>query len=158
MLIANKITEGSVVSMKTRICPETGQEMTRGVKLITLKYEGFSEEVEMPGWYTADKEHGIHNSDDMKVSNRALMRMKAKASKLLQPEQIKTIRKKLNLTQTKAGEYIGGGPKAFQKYEAGTLLPSKAISNLLIVLDNYPEAINLMKKEEEKPIIETAAM
>ena len=63
---------------KKRICPETGEEMTRGIKLITLKYERFSEEVEMPGWYAADKEHGIHNSNDMKVSNAALLRMKVK--------------------------------------------------------------------------------
>ncbi|WP_018703633.1 hypothetical protein [Anaeromusa acidaminophila] len=67
--------------METRICPETGQEMTRGTKLITLTYKGFSEEVEMPGWYTEDKDHGIHSSEDMKVSDSALLRLKARANK-----------------------------------------------------------------------------
>ncbi|MEA4835286.1 MAG: antitoxin VbhA family protein [Anaeromusa sp.] len=68
----------AVANLEKRIYQETGEEMTRGIKLITLKYEGFAEEVEMPGWYTADKEHGIHNSDDMQVSNAALLRLKAK--------------------------------------------------------------------------------
>lgn len=76
--IANGELPLAAANPEKRICQETGEEMTRGIKLITLKYEGFAEEVEMPGWYTADKEHGIHNSDDMKVSNAALLRLKAK--------------------------------------------------------------------------------
>lgn len=144
--------------METRICPETGQIMTRGIQPMTIKYKGLSETVEMPGWYTADGEHGLFSSEDMKVSDSALLRLKAIANNLLSPEEIKKIRKKLKLSQTKAGEYIGGGPRAFQKYESGSLLPSKAISNLLLVLDKYPEAFSLMKKQEDKNFIETAVM
>ena len=61
-----------------RICPETGEEMTRGVRPVTFSYKGHSETVEMPGWYTADGKHGIYNSEDTKVSDAALLRMKAK--------------------------------------------------------------------------------
>ncbi len=61
-----------------RICPETGEEMTRGVRPVTFSYKGHSETVNMPGWYTADGKHGIYNSEDTKVSDAALLRMKAK--------------------------------------------------------------------------------
>ena len=56
-----------------------------------------------------------------------------------------TIRKKLHLTQEAAGLLIGGGPRAFQKYEKGDLLPSRAISTALILLDRDPEGISVLK-------------
>jgi HTH-type transcriptional regulator / antitoxin MqsA len=40
---------------------------------------------------------------------------------------------------------IGGGPRAFQKYESGDLLPSRAISNALILLDRDPDALSVLK-------------
>ena len=54
--------------------------------------------------------------------------LKARVEGLLEPEEIRRIRKKLHLTQEAAGLVIGGGPRAFQKYESGDLLPSRAIS------------------------------
>ena len=60
-----------------RICPETGEEMTRGVRPVTFSYKGHSETVNMPGWYTADGKHGIYNSEDTNVSDAALLRLKA---------------------------------------------------------------------------------
>ena len=67
----------------------------------------------------------------MKVSDRALNRLKARAERLLEPEDIRRIRKKLGLTQQAPGERIGGGPRPFQRYKAGDLLPSRTISSAL---------------------------
>jgi HTH-type transcriptional regulator/antitoxin MqsA len=53
-------------------------------------------------------------------------RLKARSEGLLEPEEIKRIRKKLGLTQEVAGKVIGGGARAFQRYEAGDLLPGRA--------------------------------
>jgi len=44
-----------------------------------------------------------------------------------------------------AGEIIGGGPRAFQKYEAGDLLPSRAISSALTLLDHNPEGLTILR-------------
>jgi len=60
------------------------------------------------------------------------------------PEEIKRIRTKLGLTQEAAGELIGGGPRAFQKYEAGDLLPSRAISSALALLDHDPTSLSVL--------------
>jgi HTH-type transcriptional regulator/antitoxin MqsA len=55
----------------------------------------------------------------MKASDRMLNRVKACSEGLLEPEDIRGIRKKLHLTQEAAGLMIGGGARAFQKYESG---------------------------------------
>ncbi|MBE9038113.1 type II TA system antitoxin MqsA family protein [aff. Roholtiella sp. LEGE 12411] len=66
----------------------------------------------------------------------------------LKPKEIRRIRKKLHLTQVEAGELIGGGPRAFQKYEAGDLLPSRAISNALVLLDHDPSSLTILKERQ----------
>ena len=58
----------------------------------------------------------------------------------LAPDEIRSIRERLGLTQAEAGELIGGGPRAFTKYETGTVKPSAAVINLLRLLEANPEA------------------
>ena len=62
----------------------------------------------------------------------------------LTPERIRAIRKGLGLTQVEAGKLLGGGPHAFTRYESGNLSPSAALSNLLRVLDKYPQALQVL--------------
>jgi HTH-type transcriptional regulator/antitoxin MqsA len=81
----------------------------------------------------------------MKASDRALNRLKARADGLPEPEEIRRIRKKLGLTQGEAGELIGGGPRAFQKYESGDLLTSRAVGSALALLDHDPPALEVLK-------------
>lgn len=131
--------------MTNPVCPETGAPMYRGVRPMTLTYKGESLTFDMPGWYCDQSEESIHTGEDMKVSDRMLNRLKARSEGLLEPEQIRRIRKKLHLTQQAAGITIGGGPRAFQKYESGDLLPSRAISSALLLLDHDPEALSLLK-------------
>ncbi len=49
--------------------------------------------------------------------------------------------KKLGLSQRQAGELIGGGPRAVQKYESGEVEPGEAMLKLLRLLDNDPSRI-----------------
>lgn len=130
--------------MTNPVCPETGAPMYRGVRPMTLTYKGESLTFDMPGWYCDQSEESIHTGEDMKVSDRMLNFLKARSEGLLEPEQIRRIRKKLHLTQEAAGIIIGGGPRAFQKYESGDLLPSRAISSALLLLDHDPEALFLL--------------
>ncbi len=59
----------------------------------------------------------------------------------LEPDEIRVVRESLGLTQREAGELIGGGPNAFAKYETGTVAPSAAIVNLLLLLKADPGAL-----------------
>ena len=84
--------------------------MQRGVRPMTLRYKGAALTFDMPGWYCDQSDESIHNGEDMKVSDRALNRLKARKEGLPAPEDIRRIRQKLGLTQEQAGELIGGGP------------------------------------------------
>jgi HTH-type transcriptional regulator / antitoxin MqsA len=136
--------------MPDPVCPETGVPMHRDVRPMTLNYRGESITFEMPGWYCDASDESIHTGADMKLSDRMLNRLKAKVEGLLEPEEVRRIRKKLKLTQEQAGQLIGGGPRAFQKYETGDLLPSRAISSALTLLDHAPETLAILKGRQER--------
>jgi HTH-type transcriptional regulator / antitoxin MqsA len=137
--------------MTDPVCPKTGASMRRDSRSMTLSYKGESITFDMPGWYCDTSDESIHSGTDMKVSDRALNRLKSRAEGLPGPEDIRRIRRKLGLTQSEAGELIGGGPRAFQKYESGDLLPSRAISSALALLDHDPKALSVLKQRQVKP-------
>lgn len=134
--------------MAEQLCPETGHPMVRDVRPMTIEYKGHSTEVDMPGWYCEHCGEGVHAGKDMLVSDRALNRLKAEVDGLLLPEAVKRIRKRLKLTQKDAGTIIGGGPNAFQKYESGDVLVSKAIASALLLLDDHPEGLSVLKSRD----------
>ena len=131
--------------MADPVCPESGHPMNRGIRPVTLSYKGLSANIEMPGWYCKHCGESIHSGKDMAVSDKALNRLKAEAEGLLLPKTVRRIRKRLKLTQKEAGRIIGGGPNAFQKYETGEILVSKAITSALILLDKNPEDLEVLK-------------
>jgi HTH-type transcriptional regulator/antitoxin MqsA len=118
--------------------------MHRDVRPTTLAYKGERLTFDMPGWYCDQSEESIHTGEDMKVSDRMLNRLKVRSEGLLSPEEIRRVRKKLRLSQKAAGLVIGGGSRAFQKYESGDLLPSRTISCALILLDNDPKSLMVL--------------
>jgi HTH-type transcriptional regulator / antitoxin MqsA len=59
----------------------------------------------------------------------------------LAPAEIRSIRKKLKLTQKEAGELFGGGIRAFSQYERGETRPGKALDQLLRLLERHPEML-----------------
>ncbi len=128
-----------------RVDAETGEKLYRGTQKLTIRYKGLETTVDMPGWYSTDGEIGEYTKQDMKVSDRALNSLKAQAEALPSPAKIRQIRKRLHLTQEQAGMVIGGGKRAFQKYEAGDILPSRTLANLLRVLEQYPAALGVLK-------------
>jgi len=136
--------------MPDPVCPETGAPMHRDVRPMTVSYRSESITFEMPGWYCDASDESIHTGADMKLSDRMLNRLKAKVEGLLEPEEVRRIRKKLRLTQEQAGQLIGGGPRAFQKYETGDLVPSRAISSALTLLDHAPESLAILKGRQER--------
>jgi len=124
--------------------------MQRDTRPMTLTYKDENMTFDMPGWYCDQSDESIHTGADMKISDRMLNHLKARSEGLLEPEEIRRIRKKLRMTQEAAGILIGGGPRAFQKYESGDALPSRAISSALILLDHDPQALTLLRKKQKE--------
>lgn len=63
----------------------------------------------------------------------------------LGPKRIKEIRESLGLSQAEAGNLIGGGPKAFGKYESGVISPTASVENLLKILNEDPNALKILR-------------
>ena len=74
----------------------------------------------------------------------------------ISPEEIRAIRKDLGLSQVEAGELLGGGPRAFTKYEAGTVKPAASVVTLLRLLEVNPDMINVLRGGRSRPITPTA--
>lgn len=55
------------------------------------------------------------------------------------------------MTQVEAGELIGGGPRAFAKYEAGTVQPSASVRRLLRLLQADPTALDTLRGNGRHP-------
>ena len=76
----------------------------------------------------------------------------------IDPDEIRAIRVRLGLSQVEAGEVLGGGPRAFTKYESGTITPRASVVRLLRVLDANPAALASLKDGESPPAPTTAVL
>jgi HTH-type transcriptional regulator/antitoxin MqsA len=63
---------------------------------------------------------------------------------LLMAGDIKRIRRKLHLTQEQMATVLGGGLKGFARYENGQIIQSRAMDNLLRILDRFPESLDVL--------------
>ncbi|HEY8696915.1 MAG TPA: type II toxin-antitoxin system MqsA family antitoxin [Rhizomicrobium sp.] len=125
-----------------RTHPETGEKLKRDVRPFVVRFRDRQRIVQLPGWYPARKSgDGVLEGDDMAVVDRALVELKAETQDVLKPNQVRAIRLRLKLSQRKAGEVLGGGPRAFQKYESGEVLVSRPMTQLLRLLDRDPKRL-----------------
>ena len=122
-------------------CPETGVPMSRGTRPRTIAYKGHRMIVEMPGWYSDRSDACIFTREDMRISDRALATLKAQALNLAGPDEVLDFRRTFGLTQADAGRILGGGVRAFQKYESGEVTTSRSMTNLLRLVSRHPEEL-----------------
>lgn len=125
---------------ETRVHPETGKLLRRDVRQETVRFGSMARIVDVPGWYPDDGSDAIHTGVDLKASNEAY-----KSLRDAYAARVKTVRKKLGLTQEEAGVIIGGGKRAFQKYESGTNPPSDAAIGLIELLARHPEEVETLR-------------
>lgn len=81
---------------------------------------------------------------DSKEKFKQKIRAEQAASGYLTDEDIRRIRKKLGLTQKQMEQTLGVGKKTFARYENLSVRQSKAMDNLLRILDAYPETIKIL--------------
>ena len=121
---------------QTRFHPKTGDVLRRDARMQTLSVGSLSREVEVPGWYPEGDGDSIHSGAELQALDQADLELRAAYA-----ARVKAVRKKLGLTQEEAGRIIGGGRRAFQKYERGTMQPSEAAVGLIEILDRHPEEV-----------------
>src|SRR5215469_3118826 len=79
------------------------------------------------------------------------MPRKASQEQQLTPQEIRRIRETLGLSQVEAGELLGGGPRAFAKYENGSIKPSAAIVKSLKMLEANPQTLEALAGRKPVP-------
>lgn len=132
----------------TRIHPETGKTLRREMRPQTVAFGSLSRVVEVPGWYPEDNSDSIHTGADLIVPNSAFLELRTAYA-----SRVRAVRKKLKLTQEEAGRIIGGGRRAFQKYESGATPPSDAAIGLIEILDRRPEDLEILRSVRPVPSI-----
>mgnify|MGYP006344386433 FL=1 len=125
---------------QTRFHPKTGDVLRRDARMQTLSVGSLSREVEVPGWYPEDDGDSIHSGAELQAIDQAYLELRAAYA-----ARVKAVRKKLGLTQEEAGRIIGGGRRAFQKYERGTMQPSEAAVGLIEILARHPEEVTTLR-------------
>lgn len=126
--------------IETRIHPETGKTLHRDVRPQAVRYGSMVRRVDVPGWYPDDDSDSIHSGDDLAESDRAFQELRAAYA-----SHVRKVRKSLKLTQEEAGLLIGGGRRAFQKYESGVMPPSDAAVALIELLHRHPEEVEFLR-------------
>lgn len=124
----------------TRIHPETGRTLRRDVRPQVIAFGSMSRTVAVPGWYPEDDGDSIHTGAELAESDRVFQELKAAYA-----AHVRRVRKRLKLTQEEAGRIIGGGRRAFQKYESGATPPSDAAVGLIELLERHPEEIEFLR-------------
>ena len=125
---------------ETRIHPESGETLRRGVRRQTVRYGSLAREVDVPGWYPEDGGDGIHSGADLAEADRAFRKLRDEYA-----AHVRAARKRLKLSQEEAGRIIGGGKRAFQKYESGATPPSDAAVGLIELLIRHPEEVETLR-------------
>ncbi|MDT8316936.1 MAG: type II toxin-antitoxin system MqsA family antitoxin [bacterium] len=134
-------------------CPVCGAgELTRKVIEETFEYKG--RHLTIPDYvvYECDAcEEEIVDKKTLKTSSGPIKDFYRAVDGLLTSAEIKIIRQKLALTQEEMANILGGGKKAFARYEKGQIIQSRGMDNLLRILDKYPytlDALEVRYKED----------
>jgi HTH-type transcriptional regulator / antitoxin MqsA len=132
---------------KTRACPECGGSMRYEKHAEVLRYKGQTRTIKTLGWWCTKCGEGILAGDALREHEEAFLEFKAEVDEVLSPSEVAAVREKLGLSQRKAGEILGGGPRAFQKYESGSQAVSAPMSNLLRLLAKDPSRLQELVRQ-----------
>ncbi len=90
-------------------------------------------------------EESLVGKKSVKTSQKLLKDFYREVDGLLGSSDIKRIRRKLGCTQEEMAKNLGVGLKTFARYETGQVIQSRAMDNLLRILDEHPETMNTIK-------------
>lgn len=126
---------------KTQPCPECGGEMRYEKHADEVSYLGHKRALKTLGWWCAKCGEAILEGAALRAGEKAFLELKAEVDGVLGPDAVAAARQRLGLSQRKAGEILGGGPRAFQKYESGKQAVSVPMSRLLTLLAKDPKRL-----------------
>lgn len=134
------------MASKVNTCPECGGAMVHETRPVALEYQGAKSSVRLNGWWCTKCGEGVLDGKALVKEERAFKTLKAKVDNVLPPAEVVRIRTRLGLNQTQAAHLLGGGVRAFHKYEKGESAVTTAMSQLLRLLDRHPELVRELEQ------------
>jgi len=135
---------------KCEICGNDGVQK----KIITETFEYKGKTFDYPNYVIYECpvcDEAVVDKKSLKESGRAIRDFYREVDGLLVASEIRRIRTtRLCITQDKASELLGGGAKSFARYENSEVIQSKALDNLLRILDADPYKLKIIE-DKNKP-------
>jgi HTH-type transcriptional regulator / antitoxin MqsA len=132
------------MNTKCQICGSTDTEIVSKTEI--FKYKG--RKIEIPDYkqvHCRNCGESVADPKAVKRSEPILRDAQRTIEGLLTGNEIKAIRKSFNMTQEEFSEILGGGEKAFARYETGRVAQSRPMDNLLKILKAIPVAMDVLK-------------
>jgi HTH-type transcriptional regulator/antitoxin MqsA len=132
---------------RIRIHPETGKELRRGERDMTVAFKGMTRVVRMKGWFPEGSEDGIFERGDAAVVDRALAEMKKEYTRGVRTLAHRVVAKIADLQPSRKisnkslSVLLTGSPNSFSKYVSGHAIPSHPTMILLKLLDKRPQLV-----------------
>ena len=130
-------------------CPLCNGKVEYKSEKIKYRYKNHFADIEQFGEYCSNCGEGFLSDKDLKSTKMDIANFKRGVEHLLTTNELKRIRKKLNLTQQDAGRLFGGGIRAFYKYETAETTQSKPLDILLRLTDLEKITIDDVKRVTE---------
>jgi HTH-type transcriptional regulator/antitoxin MqsA len=139
-----------------RIHPETGKELRRGERDMTVAFKGMTRVVRMKGWFPEGSDDGIFARGDGAALDAALAEMKAEYVRDVRilarrvVTKIAALEPSRKISNKSLSVLLTGSPNSFSKYVLGQAIPSHPTMILLRLLDKRPQLvkeIQTMKRE-----------
>jgi HTH-type transcriptional regulator/antitoxin MqsA len=131
-------------------CPECGAPMVYETRPDKIEYGGQEHIFPMLAWWCTECDEAIFEGQPLADRERAFLELKAEVDEVLSPAQVAAVRTKLGLSQRRAGELLGGGPRSFYKYESGKQAVSVPMSHLLTLLDHDVSRLQELRGAAER--------
>lgn len=137
-----------------KTCPSCAGAMKYEARKDRVTYKGHTKSFESTGWWCTSCDEAIFEGAELEKAEKAFIELRAEVEQVLLPAEIAKIRTRLKLSQREAGKILGGGPRAFQKYEAGTVPVSAPMNNLLLLLGKDPQRLGELQRlqQRSKPV------
>lgn len=126
-------------------CLKCGSKTAHRKKPVTIEYKSHKRQVPILADWCTKCSDGILEGPALMELQREEASLRAEVDQVLPPERVTAVRKKLGLSQREAGELLGGGIRAFHKYESGSVSVSVAMTNLLLLLEKEPRMLKHLR-------------
>jgi len=128
-------------------CPVCGSGTIRVEKRPeTFEYKGQSLTLELTVYLCDVCEESFFDNKEMKKYQRAIKDFQRRVDGLLTSTEIKQIREKYGISQRELASILGIAEKSIAKYEAGFVAQSKAMDNLLRIIEKFPDVLKYLKQ------------